>query len=235
MRCPYCSASDSKVIDSRAGEESKVIRRRRECLVCRKRFSTYERLEPLPLMVIKTNGTREPFDPAKVRAGLMKACEKRPISIDTIEKIVAEVEYAISNYVMEVPSKIIGEMILDKLEKLDTVSYLRFASVFKGFNSIGDFIELATLLKSRTGDKMVTGEESDKTIRRGRQQAAGPGAFGTASKIAENARLALQAGRQQASLAEGAGQNDQGSGGDNGTNSGKREENAEPQNRDKGQ
>ena len=138
MKCPYCSGQDSKVIDSRSGEENKVIRRRRECFVCHKRFSTYERIEPLPLMVIKNNGTREPFDHTKLRASLMRACEKRPISIDTIEKIVAEVEYAISNYVMEVPSKLLGEMVLEKLEKIDPVSFVRFASVYKGFQTADD-------------------------------------------------------------------------------------------------
>lgn len=156
MKCPYCSGPDSKVIDSRSGDDNKVIRRRRECLVCRKRFSTYERLEPLPLMVIKSNNTREPFDAVKLRSGLLKAIEKRPISIDMVEKIVAEVEYAVSNYVMEVPTKIIGEMILEKLEKLDPVSYLRFASVYKGFNSVEDFVSMATLLKTRTNGKAAT-------------------------------------------------------------------------------
>lgn len=124
-------------------------------------------------MVIKSNGTREPFDTTKLREGLIKACEKRPISIDTIEKIVAEVEYAISNYVMEVPSKIIGEMVLEKLEKLDPVSYLRFASVHKGFKSVDDFIELATLLRSRSDGRPSDAEKKAhperSPSRRGRQ------------------------------------------------------------------
>ncbi|MBI4369622.1 MAG: transcriptional repressor NrdR [Elusimicrobia bacterium] len=155
MKCPYCSGPDSKVIDSRAGEENKIIRRRRECFVCHKRFSTYERIEPLPLMVIKNNGTREPFDHAKLRASLMRACEKRPISIDTIEKIVAEVEYAISNYVMEVPSKLVGEMVLEKLEKIDPVSYVRFASVYKGFQTVDDFVKIIELFRGK-----ITGKPS---------------------------------------------------------------------------
>ncbi len=113
-------------------------------------------------MVVKSNSTREPFDSAKLRAGLLKACEKRPIPIDTIEKIVAEVEYAVSNYVMEVPTKIIGEMALEKLEKLDPVSYLRFASVYKGFNSVDDFMAMASILKTRTDDK--TSENEDKVV-----------------------------------------------------------------------
>jgi len=153
MRCLYCGHPDSKVVDSRTGEENKVIRRRRECLACHKRFSTYERLEQLPLMVIKSNNTREPFDPAKLREGILRACEKRPISIDTIEKIVAEVEYSLSNYVMEVPTKVIGEMVLEKLEKLDPVSYLRFASVYKNFDAVDDFMHMAQLLRDRVNHK----------------------------------------------------------------------------------
>src|SRR3989338_10724416 len=149
MRCPYCSHPDSRVIDSRGGMDNKFIRRRRECLACHKRFSSYERLESLPLMVIKSNDTREPFDPVKLRASLLKACEKSPIPIDTIEKIIAEVEYAISNYVMEVPSKTVGEMVMEKLEKIDPVSYLRYASVYHQFNSIDDFAKAASELKEK--------------------------------------------------------------------------------------
>lgn len=147
MRCPYCNHHDSRVIDSRTGEEAKVIRRRRECLACHKRFSTYERLEPLPLMVIKSNNTREPFDPEKLRGGLLKACERRPIPIDTIDKIVAEVEYAVSSYVTEVPTGVIGAMVLERLKKVDAVSFLRFASVFKDFTSVDDFIAVALAFK----------------------------------------------------------------------------------------
>lgn len=185
MRCPYCAHSDSKVIDSRGGEENKVIRRRRECLVCHKRFSTYERLEALPLMVIKSNNTREPFEPTKLREGILKACEKRPISIDTIEKIVAEVEYAISNYVMEVPTKVVGEMVLEKLEKLDPVSYLRFASVYKSFEEAQDFIELAEMLKARKNGK---GREAKNESKRGGDK-LGSEESGSAHDAGENKTL----------------------------------------------
>src|SRR3989338_1258792 len=162
MRCPYCSHPDSRVIDSRGGMDNKFIRRRRECLACHKRFSSYERLESLPLMVNKSNDTREPFDPAKLRASLLKACEKRPISIDVIEKIIAEVEYAISNYVMEVPSKMIGEMVMEKLEKIDPVSYLRYASVYHRFSSIDDFTKAVNELKEKTN-----GEDSQNETKQG--------------------------------------------------------------------
>ncbi|MBI4669384.1 MAG: transcriptional repressor NrdR [Elusimicrobia bacterium] len=201
MKCPYCVSEDSKVIDTRPGQENNVIRRRRECLSCHKRFSTYERIEPLPLMIIKSNGTREPFDPAKVRNGLIRACEKRPISIDTIEKLVAEIEYAVSNHVMEVPSKMIGEMAMDKLEKLDPVSYLRFASVFQGFSSLEDFVDLADKIREKVGNNKEvqptaeqkggsrhdpTGDERNGLKDRAKQSGARGGADGGFSQGTDN-------------------------------------------------
>lgn len=118
-----------------------VIRRRRECLGCLKRFTTYERMEELPLTVMKTDGRPELYDRAKLREGILRACEKRPIPIDAIEKLVAEIEYELQDYVMEVPSKIIGDKVLAKLKALDPVAYVRFASVYRRYDDVDAFIE----------------------------------------------------------------------------------------------
>ena len=140
MRCPFCSYNDTKVIDSRPSDDAIFVRRRRECPQCLKRFSTQERIEDMPLMVIKSDERREPFDRNKLRDGLLHACEKRPISVDTIEKIVSEVEYELQDYVIEVQSKIIGEKVLEKLVKIDPVAYIRFASVYRQFQNIDTFM-----------------------------------------------------------------------------------------------
>jgi len=135
------------VIDSRPHDHSSAIRRRRECLECRKRFTTYERPEETSLMVVKSDQRREPFDREKLRFGIMTACEKRPISSDAIEKIVSEVEYALQDYVMEVPSKVIGDKALEKLWDLDLVAYIRFASVYRQFGDIDTFMDELKKLK----------------------------------------------------------------------------------------
>ncbi|HCJ67059.1 MAG TPA: transcriptional regulator NrdR [Elusimicrobia bacterium] len=139
MRCPYCRKDRDEVIDTRQIKDAAIIRRRRQCKVCGKRFTTYERLEEMPLMVIKANNQREPFNRDKLREGIMRACEKRPISLETIEKIVSEIEYELRDYLMEAKSNIIGEKVLEKLRKIDDVAYIRFASVYRKFPDITTF------------------------------------------------------------------------------------------------
>lgn len=149
MKCPYCGFHESKVIDSRRLEETNSIKRRRECLSCEKRFSTYERVELAPLVVIKKNGDREQFDRQKLLRGIMHACEKRPVSIDTMESMVSQIETALNNDLMqEVESEHIGELVMDKLKEVDEVAYVRFASVYRQFRDINTFMEeLQKLLK----------------------------------------------------------------------------------------
>lgn len=142
MKCPYCEWLDSKVIDSRPAEEGASVRRRRECNQCGKRFTTYEKLEVAPILVVKKDGRREPFDSDKILKGLMKACEKRPISIEEIEQLVRQIEKQINaDLVREINSEQIGEMIMDKLSRLDEVAYVRFASVYRQFKDINTFME----------------------------------------------------------------------------------------------
>ncbi len=149
MRCPYCSYSESKVIDSRPAEEGTTIRRRRECLSCGKRFTTYEIMERLPLLVIKRDGSRQSFDRVKVINGMVKACEKRPVPVDQIERVADEIEQELqSSLEREVSSAQIGEMIMDRLRDMDQVAYVRFASVYRQFKDINTFLdELNKLLK----------------------------------------------------------------------------------------
>jgi transcriptional repressor NrdR len=147
MKCPYCGHEEDRVLDSRPLEAASIIRRRRECQSCHKRFTTYERLEEVPLMVIKSNDRREPFDREKLREGIARACEKRPISVDAIERLLSEVEYELQDYVMQVPSRVIGEKVLKKLKDLDPVAYVRFASVYRQFQDIDAFMEELRKLK----------------------------------------------------------------------------------------
>ena len=149
MRCPFCNYSESKVIDSRPAEEGTTIRRRRECLSCGKRFTTYEIIERLPLLVIKRDGSRQSFDRMKVIGGMVKACEKRPVPVDQIERVADEIEQELqSSLEREVSSAQIGEMIMDRLKDLDQVAYVRFASVYRQFKDINTFLdELNKLLK----------------------------------------------------------------------------------------
>lgn len=149
MKCPFCGDLEDKVIDSRISTEGDTIRRRRECLKCQKRFTTYERLEEIPLMVIKKDGRREPFDRKKLLAGILKACEKRPIPMEKIEGMVDEIERTLQrNYEKEISSMDIGELVMKQLHKLDEVAYVRFASVYRQFKDINQFMsELSTLLK----------------------------------------------------------------------------------------
>lgn len=148
MKCPYCGRLDDKVIDSRAANEGKSIRRRRECLKCGRRFTTYENIEELSLMVIKKDGRREPFDRNKIVSGIVKACEKRPISIDKIEEFVDSIERTLQKkFDKEANSSFIGELIMDNLRDLDEVAYVRFASVYRSFKDLNQFMkELKELL-----------------------------------------------------------------------------------------
>ena len=151
MKCPYCGYKESKVIDSRPAEEGSSIRRRRECLSCAKRFTTYETVERMPLMLIKRDGTRQAYDRQKLLNGLVKACEKRPVSLMQLEQIVDYVEQKLfSSLESEVSSKVIGELVMEQLRKVDEVAYVRFASVYRQFKDINTFMEeLNTLLKDK--------------------------------------------------------------------------------------
>ena len=151
MRCPYCSYYESKVIDSRPTDESVSISRRRECLKCGKRFTTYETVERIPLMVIKKNKSREEFDKQKLLTGLLRACQKRPISISTLEGIANDIESELYNSMeKEVTTKQIGELVMDRLKEIDDVAYVRFASVYKEFKDIDTFMkELLMILNSK--------------------------------------------------------------------------------------
>ena len=141
MKCPYCGHLESKVVDSRPADEGASIRRRRECLSCRKRFTTYETMESLPLMVIKKDGSRQSFDRGKVMRGLIRACEKLPISYQDLEGVVTEIEQSLQNQIdREVSSSQIGELVLERLKKLDEVAYVRFASVYREFKDIHSFM-----------------------------------------------------------------------------------------------
>ncbi len=152
MLCPFCRDDETKVIDSRSSQPY-VIRRRRECLNCHRRFTTYEKIEESPLKVIKKDGTRVPFDREKIKSGLEKACYKRPVSDDQIEKIISDVEADVySNFDREVPSRDIGEKIFNALRSVDQVAFVRFASVYREFKDVNDFVdELEPILRERLG------------------------------------------------------------------------------------
>lgn len=149
MKCMYCGCIDSKVIDSRSAEDSTIIRRRRECINCGKRFTTYETVENTPIFVIKTNGARQAFDPNKIKNGIIKACEKRPVAAGTIDKIVEDIQKKIYNSLaQEITSKELGEMVCEALKNTDEVAYVRFASVYRSFTDTTSFIkELEKMVK----------------------------------------------------------------------------------------
>lgn len=149
MKCPYCSFDESKVIDSRPTDEGERIRRRRECLRCGKRFTTYEVIETVPVVVIKKDKSREAFDRNKLLNGLLRACEKRPVSLATLEEVVDEIEANLQNSLdREVPSSLIGTYAMDKLREIDEVAYVRFASVYRQFKDINSFMEELSRIKS---------------------------------------------------------------------------------------
>lgn len=154
MKCPFCSHSDSKVVDSRPADEGFSIRRRRECQKCLKRFTTYETVERIPLMVIKRDGTRQAFDRQKLLGGLIKACEKRPVSQAQLEQVVDTVEQRMfGSLESEVQSKTVGELVMEQLRQLDEVAYVRFASVYRQFKDINTFMDELNLLLN---DKKTT-------------------------------------------------------------------------------
>ena len=154
MKCIYCGHMDSKVVDSRVSEDGSSIRRRRECTGCGKRFTTYEKIESAPIWVIKNNGNRQVFDSAKIKAGIMKACEKRPVPMIKIEKLVTNIERQIHNSLLqEVTSKQIGNMVMEGLKELDDVAYVRFASVHREFKDINTLLsEIEQLVKEKKMD-----------------------------------------------------------------------------------
>ena len=151
MKCPFCFYEESKVIDSRPTDEGERIRRRRECLKCGKRFTTYEIIETVPVIVIKRDKSRQVFDRSKILSGLLRACEKRPVSIETLEKIVDEMEFTLQNSPdREVPSERIGELAMEQLKDIDEVAYVRFASVYRQFQDIQTFMdELKSMMKTK--------------------------------------------------------------------------------------
>ena len=149
MKCPFCGFEESKVIDSRPTDEGQRIRRRRECLDCGKRFTTYEIIESLPIIVIKKDKSREAFNRDKLMTGLLRACEKRPVSIDTLDNMIDEIETVLQNSLdREVSSEKIGELVMEKLKTIDEVAYVRFASVYRQFKDINTFMDELTKLLS---------------------------------------------------------------------------------------
>lgn len=150
MKCPFCAEIENKVIDSRLSKDANVIRRRRECLLCSRRFTTYEHIEEIPIMIVKKDGRREVFKREKVRLGMQRACEKRNISMDVIEEFINNLERDLRETgKKEIPSRKIGELLMEALHKLDDVAYVRFASVYREFKDVNDFVsELKTLLSS---------------------------------------------------------------------------------------
>lgn len=168
MKCGKCGCMDSKVIDSRMSEDGTSIRRRRECLGCGRRFTTYEVIESTPVLVIKSDGTRQPFDPDKIRRGVIKACEKRPVTAEKINKLVSNVERQVYNTLLqEISSKEIGELVMKELKDLDEVAYIRFASVYRDFRDVTTFVEfisgLEKLMKEeKKGKKSATDGGDDK-------------------------------------------------------------------------
>lgn len=151
MKCIFCGYLESKVIDSRHIDDDSAIRRRRECLNCGRRFTTYEKIDRLPMLVVKKDGSRQMFDSEKIKLGIMKACEKRPVSIKSIDACVANIEKKISNsLVQEISSGEIGEMVMEELNALDEVAYVRFASVYRQFQDLNSFVsELNKLMKDK--------------------------------------------------------------------------------------
>lgn len=152
MRCPYCGYAESRVIDSRPAEEGTSIRRRRECLACQRRFTTYEIMERLPLVVIKRDGSRQTFDKNKLISSMLKACEKRSVALGDLEKIADSIEQELQNALeREIPTSEIGELVMKKLKDLDEVAYVRFASVYRQFKDINTFMEELTRLLEDKG------------------------------------------------------------------------------------
>ena len=151
MKCMFCGCLESKVVDSRSTDDGTIIRRRRECLNCGKRFTTYETVENTPILVVKTNGNRQPFDPGKIKNGIITACEKRPVPVSKIDELVDDIQKRIYNSMaQEISSKEIGEMVMQGLKGLDEVAYVRFASVYRSFTDVSSFLnEIKKMEKSK--------------------------------------------------------------------------------------
>lgn len=154
MKCKFCDSLDSKVIDSRLNENGTSVRRRRECTKCGRRFTTFEEYETIPVLVIKNDGSRQPFDREKIKRGIIKACEKRPVTLSQIEEMVCEIEKEINNSLEpEISSKKIGELVMNAIKPVDQVAYIRFASVYRQFTDVSNFIELLDDFKSEIEKK----------------------------------------------------------------------------------
>ena len=155
MKCLYCDCTESKVIDSRSADDDKTIRRRRECVGCGRRFTTYETIEVTPVLVVKNNGTRQAYNAEKVRNGIIKSCEKRPVPMAVIDEMVTDISKQVYNSMeSEVTSKQIGEMVMERLKKVDEVAYVRYASVYRSFKDISSFLaELKDLMKERKTER----------------------------------------------------------------------------------
>ena len=151
MKCVYCGFMDSKVVDSRINENSNSIRRRRECLECGKRFTSYETVEIVPMLIIKRDGSRQAFDSQKIKTGIVKACEKRPVTMAQINQIVESIEKSLLNSLdQEIHSKAVGDMVMNELKKIDEISYVRFAAVYRQFQDLMTFLEFVKTLESDT-------------------------------------------------------------------------------------
>lgn len=164
MKCAYCGCTQSRVVDSRQSEDATTIRRRRVCEACGRRFTTYERIDMVPLMVIKKDQTREAFDVGKLRVGIIKACEKRPVSLERIEELVREIEQRLNSQAdSEITSKMIGELVMDGLKNVDEVAYVRFASVYRQFRDIQSFRDELNKLLADFDPGTADGTPSDKS------------------------------------------------------------------------
>ena len=155
MKCLYCECTESKVIDSRSSDDKKSIRRRRECMLCGRRFTTYETIEVTPILVVKNNGARQSYNAEKVRNGIIKSCEKRPVPMSVIDDMVADISKQIYNTMeSEITTKAIGEMVMERLKKVDEVAYVRYASVYRSFKDLSSFMsELKQMMKAEKGNK----------------------------------------------------------------------------------
>lgn len=155
MKCLYCDCTESKVIDSRSADDDRTIRRRRECVSCGRRFTTYETIEVTPVLVVKNNGTRQSFNAEKIRNGIIKSCEKRPVPMSVIDDVVADISKQVYNSMeSEISTKEIGEMVMDRLKKVDEVAYVRYASVYRSFKDLSSFMaELKQMMKAEKAEK----------------------------------------------------------------------------------
>ena len=155
MKCLYCACTESKVIDSRSADDDRTIRRRRECTGCGRRFTTYETIEVTPILVVKNNGTRQSYNAEKVRNGIIKSCEKRPVPMSVIDEVVSDISKQVYNSMeSEITTKTIGEMVMERLKKVDEVAYVRYASVYRSFKDLSSFMsELKQMMKSDKKDK----------------------------------------------------------------------------------